>query len=323
MEEGISIIICCYNSASRIEAALEFLAKQDIFYPGRLEVIIVDNASTDATALIAGEKWKNLDINIPFQIAYERNPGLNHARECGAAVAKYEILIFCDDDNWLRSDYSSLAYDLMQKHPEIGVLAGQSIPVSDVGIPNWFYCYQAAYACGVLAPESGNVTEREWVWGAGMVVRKSLYLNLLRIFKHKTSDRMGESLFSGGDTEICYWHILAGYNLWYEEGLVLNHYMPKGRLTKDYFQRLKKGHSVSAKKLGIYHEFLLGLKLKSKFGFFYNLLNYLKKSYKRTPCTKELVSLFPFSKPFMTEELLQLYKSYRKANLFSSNVTKN
>jgi glycosyltransferase involved in cell wall biosynthesis len=188
-----------------------------------------------------------------LRIVYESQAGLSHARKKGVQESFGEFIIFCDDDNWLNSKYLSTAYKLMQSNPEIGVLAGRGEAVSDIELPYWFNTYQGAYAVGVLALNSGDITNNKWVWGAGMTIRKQVFLNLLHAgFSHITLDRVKENLSSGGDNEICYWHILGGYKLWYDENLSFKHWMPANRLTKEYYLKLKSAQNISSQALNIY-----------------------------------------------------------------------
>jgi len=65
-KDGISVVICCYNSASRLPATLQHIAEQSLDSEILWEIIIVDNASTDNTAEIASTYWQFLNCRIPF-----------------------------------------------------------------------------------------------------------------------------------------------------------------------------------------------------------------------------------------------------------------
>lgn len=245
----ISVIVCCYNSATRLPKTLEYLAKQQV-EELKLEIVLVDNNSTDETSKIAEELWSSFNNPFPFKIINEPNPGLSNARKAGVYAANGEIIIFCDDDNWLKEDYVKIAHRTMVENEEIGVLGCQSIATADIEIPNWFYTHYGAYACGVLALDSGDVTHRLWVWGAGMVMRRNLLILLYNKYKHRTLGRTKENYSSGEDVEICYWHIIEGYRLWYEEKLILWHFMPKERLNKVEAKKQFDGQVNSAQLIG-------------------------------------------------------------------------
>src|SRR5688572_4707126 len=103
---GCSIIICCHNSSKKLPHTLMGIATQNV---SNLvcELILVDNNSTDDTAAIASEIWRQLGHPFPLMIANENRPGLIYARKAGINLASNEIILFCDDDNWLPQDYAS------------------------------------------------------------------------------------------------------------------------------------------------------------------------------------------------------------------------
>lgn len=258
---GITVIICCFNSSSRLKPTLLHLARQ--VCPLECELIVVDNNSSDDTAEFALAEWRRLGEPFPIRIVSELTPGLANARRTGAQSASYDILCFCDDDNWLSEDYLRIAFEVMSSDQRIGVLAGQNVATSDDDLPNWFYSYYRAFACGVLSLESGDVTRRLEVWGAGMVLRKSVFLSLIQSgFRNLVTGREGSNLMSGEDTEICFWHVLVGYKLWYDRRLRLRHFMPRERLSEAYAAKLIQGQKSSGKKLKVYKQLVQGMSQK-------------------------------------------------------------
>src|SRR5262245_13852353 len=120
---GVSIIICCHNSAARLPETLAHLAVQKT--PPNLpwEVVIVDNASTDDTAEAARTFWPK-DHPRPLRIVREESLGLSQARIKGLAEARYEYITFADDDNWLCPEWIQTVAATFQLHPEVGMLSG-------------------------------------------------------------------------------------------------------------------------------------------------------------------------------------------------------
>ncbi len=104
--EGVSVIICCYNGSSRLPMTLTHLATQRVPKSLKWEVLLIDNASTDGSASIAQKIWDELlpDSEL-FRIILEPKAGQHFARIRGAKEAQYDLLLFCDDDNWLDPDY--------------------------------------------------------------------------------------------------------------------------------------------------------------------------------------------------------------------------
>ncbi len=107
----VSVVVCTYNGARTLAECLDGIAALD--YPD-VEVIVVDDGSTDETSVIASRPDVNL-IRTP-------NNGLSAARNAGLAAAKGEIVAYLDDDArpdvlWLRFVVESL---LTTEHAGVG-----------------------------------------------------------------------------------------------------------------------------------------------------------------------------------------------------------
>src|SRR5579863_8037322 len=130
MPSGISVIICCFNSSTRITPTLLHLYNQKDIPLSSWEIIIVNNCSTDNTAEKAAQLWESFSSNKPrFSIVNESTPGLSAARQKGIAESYFDYVLFCDDDNWLDENYLRVALNIMQNNPLIGALGGTGIPV--------------------------------------------------------------------------------------------------------------------------------------------------------------------------------------------------
>src|SRR5947209_4387756 len=152
---GISVIICCYNSAVRLPETLRHLARQVVPASMPWEVILVNNASTDDTAEAAKKIWTELEATLPLAVVPEPRPGLSYAREKGIAAARYDILVFVDDDNWLDENYVRVAHEKMCGNAAIGVLGGYIKAQCETPAPPWFEPLQAYYAVGKQSRHSG------------------------------------------------------------------------------------------------------------------------------------------------------------------------
>ncbi|QDA59349.1 glycosyltransferase [Hymenobacter jejuensis] len=252
--DGVSIIICCYNSALRLPTTLRYIANQQASTKVKWEVIVVNNNSSDETTEVAQREWEKYSAPVTLTIIDEPNPGLSFAREAGLKQAKYDTIIFCDDDNWLDADYVQNAYKVMASDAQIGIVGGLNTAVADSSLPPWFKDFTDDYACGPQADQDGEVhPSRLYVTGAGMVIRKSVLQLLEKArFRSQLLDRKGEELTSGGDTEICFMAAILGYKIFYSSKLCLQHYMEAKRLEWNYLIKLKKGHAKSYYKLLYY-----------------------------------------------------------------------
>jgi glycosyltransferase involved in cell wall biosynthesis len=242
MNAGVSIIMCCYNSVPRLPVTLQHLLAQKITGHINWEIIVVDNASTDETTNCATQILTNAK-GIDYAIVYEAESGLSSARKKGYTVAKYEYLVFCDDDNWLAENYIQLGYKTMEENPKIGILGGRGDAVFEGPEPFWFKDFMIDFAVGEQPGVVEILSPVKEVYGAGFIIRKT-YLDQLygSGFKSILSDRKGEQLISGGDVELCYVAPLFGYEIWYCRDLNFKHLMTRPRLSWNYMKRLYDGN---------------------------------------------------------------------------------
>lgn len=244
--KGISVIVCCYNSASRIKDTLDHLAKQEL-NGIKAEVIVVNNNSSDDTAAIAASCWVSWNAAIPMRIIDEPTPGLSSARHTGIKNAVFDYVVFCDDDNWLSEQYLLTAFLIFESDSKIGALGGMGIPVYEIEPPATVRKHVAQYAVGPQAAASGDVTlSKGYLYGAGIAIRKSAYEYLIKKgFKFTLTGRIGQTLTSGEDFELCQAIILTGYTLYYDSTLTFKHYLTRNRLNENYLFRMNKGFGYS------------------------------------------------------------------------------
>lgn len=234
---GVSVIVCCYNSTRRIRPTLEHLACQVVHPDLRWEVIVVDNASTDGTGAAARAIWGESPSNTPFSVVDQPEPGLSAAREMGLRVAVHDVVVFCDDDNWLAEDYVQNAFESMDTRPKAGAIGGVGTPVFEEPMPNWFDGYRVYYALGPQGESTGDISDdKGYVYGAGLVLRRRAWLALCdRGFTSLLTGRIGASLASSEDRELCYALRLLGYEIHYVASLEFRHEITARRLQWAYF----------------------------------------------------------------------------------------
>ena len=89
-----SVIICTYNRCESLRRTLETLSLM-VVPPGLdWELLIVDNNSKDATK----QACADFQQRLPLRYLFESKQGKSHALNLAVAVAKADLLIFCDDD---------------------------------------------------------------------------------------------------------------------------------------------------------------------------------------------------------------------------------
>lgn len=94
----ISVIIPTYNSAKYIERAVDSILAQGL---KNLEVIIIDDASTDNTQDVLRSKYlNNHTVKI---ILHDKNKKQGESRNTGLNIAKGKYIFFLDSDDWIES----------------------------------------------------------------------------------------------------------------------------------------------------------------------------------------------------------------------------
>lgn len=114
--ELISVIVAAYNIEAYIERGVRSICNQTY---RNLEIIVVDDGSTDATGRILDGMAKS-DMRI--RVIHEENGGPARARNTGIACAKGNYIGFVDGDDWIDPDmYEKLFSALKDKQADLAV----------------------------------------------------------------------------------------------------------------------------------------------------------------------------------------------------------
>lgn len=115
---GISVIVPAFNEAAGIAATVLSMVRSD--YPGALEVIVVDDGSTDDTATIAR------GLGLPHvRVISQPNAGKPAALNRGIRHARHDLLVLVDGDTIFEPDaLSRLAVRF--NDPAVGAVSGNT-----------------------------------------------------------------------------------------------------------------------------------------------------------------------------------------------------
>ncbi len=115
---GVSVVIPAFNEAAGIAATVKSMIGSR--YPGDLEIIVVDDGSTDNTAGIVNR------LRLPgVRVVSQANAGKPAALNRGIAEAWYDILVLVDGDTIFARD-ALLRLVLRMRDPDVGAVSGNT-----------------------------------------------------------------------------------------------------------------------------------------------------------------------------------------------------
>jgi glycosyltransferase involved in cell wall biosynthesis len=111
----VSVVIPCFNHAHYLTEAIESVLAQT--YP-HLEVVVVDDGSTDNTSEVAA-RYPGV------RLVRQPNQGLSAARNTGIRQTNGDYLIFLDADDRLLPSCVEAGLDCFRRHPECAFVSGR------------------------------------------------------------------------------------------------------------------------------------------------------------------------------------------------------
>lgn len=122
----ISVVIPVYNVELYVAETIESVIKQDIGFEENIQIILVNDGSTDGSERICREYVERYPENI--QYVYQENAGVSVARNTGMDYVKGKYVNFLDSDDKWSLDAFSKVYDFFEAHEgEINVVACRMI----------------------------------------------------------------------------------------------------------------------------------------------------------------------------------------------------
>lgn len=108
--KGISVIVPVYNTAGELSACVDSILAQTL---RPLEVILVDDGSTDGSSVICEEYAARYPQFV--RVYHQMNMGSSAARNRGIDAARGDVLSFIDSDDYINADMFETLLDLMER----------------------------------------------------------------------------------------------------------------------------------------------------------------------------------------------------------------
>ena len=194
----LSVVIPTRNRAHLVGEAIESALNQR---PGQVEVIVVDDGSTDDTAKVITETFGS---RIRLLRTPERR-GAGAARNAGLRVARGEFIAFLDDDDlWLQGKLEA-ELKALERFPDADGIVSDSLTfVQGQVAPQSFFMKN-----GLLAATQGHVrwiNELPWLWTNSLNGVAMCSITVRRRVLDQRGDKwFAEDLISCEDWELEMW----------------------------------------------------------------------------------------------------------------------
>lgn len=136
MKPKISVIIPAYNEEKYLMGALHSVKDQSYDH-NLLEMIIVNNASTDRTAEVFNNFLASNELKFKAVIAEEKVLGVSRAKNKGALLATGDVLIFLDADSEMSSNLAEVVAYYYLRGYRMGIIRLE--PASPSWLPRHFF----------------------------------------------------------------------------------------------------------------------------------------------------------------------------------------
>jgi hypothetical protein len=148
----VSAVVNTFNHAPFIAQAIRSVLAQD--YPGRIEIVVVDDGSTDTTPIILKEFGNDI------RCLRKENGGQVSAFRAGVEVASGEILAFLDGDDWWEPSKIRKVVATFERNPDLLAVGHGYYEVDQAGAATALVCpngtRRLSIATPSLARESAN-----------------------------------------------------------------------------------------------------------------------------------------------------------------------
>lgn len=212
----MSIVVCAHNQFAVTLACLEALQQSEHWNDTSFEVVLVDDASTDAiTSLssVSGLSYLRLDPNRGFL----------RAANAGAAIARGRHVLFLNNDTLPQGTWLDEMVTTLDRRPKAGVVGARLVfpdgRVQEAG--GIVFSNGAAWNYGrQFDSEDPRITfEREvdYCSGAALLVRDELLRTL-----HGFDERFVPAYYE--DADLCFAARENGWQVWYQPAAIVVHF---------------------------------------------------------------------------------------------------
>jgi len=230
----LDVVVPTYKRSELLRRAVASLLRAHIPANLDLTIFVVDNNSNDDTEEVVRE----LQTLATGRLVYirERNQGISHARNAGIRHGAGELIGFIDDDEEIDESW----FDVIAREftdPTTQFIGGPYLPNWAAPAPDWLPPgYHAVIGVVIPKPRSRfGVGFPGILMGGNAVIRRSAF-DRIGLYSTRLG-RIGKVLLTDEDAELYDRLCAAGVQGVYVPDLIIHHYIPASRLTRNYHRR--------------------------------------------------------------------------------------
>ena len=216
----VSLIICTRNRGKALDQMLELLLPLVHDNDQLLEILVMDNGSSDQTATTVGEysrRWGKVVYSN------EPNKGLSHARNKAVELAKGEILAWTDDDLVITKDWlSNLVAPIVANDADCVV---GRIEIAPHLHRDWMKPFHRQWLAENINPSVPQLI------GANMAMRKNCFVGGMAFDPETGPGALGYM----DDTLLGMRLRKLGKRIFYNDGARVVHHFSAGRLQRSFW----------------------------------------------------------------------------------------
>jgi glycosyltransferase involved in cell wall biosynthesis len=233
----LTISICTWNRAGLLQPTLERLTRVRVPSDVALEVLVVNNNSTDET----DDVLESFSDSLPLRRLFEAEPGLSNARNRAVRAAAGDYMLWTDDDVLVDEGWLEAYRDAFLRYPDAAIFGGPVEPLFAAPPPTWLLQtidqFSGALALRNLGPITVPLTRWHEPFGANMAFRADALARYPFDVALGVSAIRPTSSVAGEETAVIHAMLDDGLTGWWIPEARVRHYVPAERMTTAYLRR--------------------------------------------------------------------------------------
>ena len=225
----LSVIILSYNVEKLLRRAIQAVC--NTYNDGDLQVIVVDNASSDGSVEMVKKNFPKVDI-----VKSGTNMGFAAGNNFARKSAKGDVVLFLNPDTEVKGQAINKCLEILTSRSELGAITCKvMLPNGKLdyschrGLPTVWntFCFWSGFS--KVFPKSPIFAGYKATY---LDTNKGHYIDCISgtflMIKRKVLDEINwwdsDYWWNGEDIELCYRIKKAGYKIWYEPSEIMMHY---------------------------------------------------------------------------------------------------